>query len=160
MLSRGVEPPERHLQRQKHQNHQQPQLRHGARQRTHKNADRRGGEQTQRHPNMNSGMDPSIGTPSAPFTINISDSPETTCTTSPIDQTFAIMISNGVIGHHQQVFHRTVFTFAYQRRTGQHNRQHGDVIDDRLTPPNHAGSRFGLKRIRVSSETSGSLLSR
>ena len=29
-----------------------------------------------------------------------------------------------------------------------------------ITPPNHAGSRFGLKRIRVSSDTNGSLLSR
>ncbi|SWT57195.1 Uncharacterised protein [Klebsiella pneumoniae] len=111
-------------------------------------------------PSINSGIEPSIGTPSTPFTISTSDNPDTTSTTSPIDQIFAIMISNGVIG----------ITSKCSTVPCSRSRISADPVNTiasmvmllmiAITPPNHAGSRFGLKRIRVSSDTNGSLLSR
>ena len=111
-------------------------------------------------PSINSGIEPSIGTPSTPFTISISDKPETTSTTRPIDQIFAIMISNGVTGitsrcsivpcSRSRISADPVSTIASMVM----------LLIIAITAPKRAGSRLGLKRIRISNATGGSLLSR
>ncbi len=72
-----------HLHRQQRQDHQQAELRHGARHRGHEDAHGGSGKQAQRHPGHEQRMlTLSMGTCSTPRTTKISDTPAATSTTS------------------------------------------------------------------------------
>ena len=74
--------------------------------------------------------DPSIGTASTPCTTNASDSAAATSTTSGHRPDLARHDLERRHRHHQQVLDRAVLALADQRGAGQHDRQHGDVVDD------------------------------
>ena len=101
-----------------------------------------------------------MGTCKIPCTISVSDNPETTSTTRPIDQILAIMISNGVTGITNKC---SMVPCSRSRISAEPVRTMASMVIllmIAITAPKRSCSRLGLKRILTASSTGSTLLSR
>ena len=149
-----------HVHDDEHQEGEQAELGHRARQRREEDAER-GRPRTCRSAvqNMNSGIDPAIGTPSTPCTTKRNDMADTTTMTSAFDQTLPSMMSTGVSGITSRC---SIVPCSRSRTSAAPDRMMASMVmllmicDHRVEPGRH---QVGIELARVTtSRTAGGVL--
>ena len=111
-------------------------------------------------PTRNSSTDPSMGTRSAPWSTKKSEKAVAVSTTSPMDQTFASMISAGVTGMTSRC---SMVPCSRSRMSAAPVRTMASMVTmliSSISEPNQAWVRLGLNRARSTRSTGGASLPR